>query len=143
MKNLQPGTRLRVIRTAVISLAAVLVALFAWRQWSLSYTRPTVAVAAIEATDSRIETRDLADHLGKRFRLLLATHPEIRVIEYGSSGHSTLDGMAPAEKATALGADYLLSGTLTGRDQNVRLSLQLTDSDGSPVWGDTFEGPVD
>jgi TolB-like protein len=126
----------------VIIAVTVAAALFAWRQWFVSFTRPTVAVSAIEATDTRIETRDLADHLGKRFRLLLATRPEIRVVEYGSSTHESLEGMPPAEKMQALGADYLVAGTLSGRDQNLRLSLQLY-GDGGLLWSDTFEGPVD
>ena len=165
MKILEFGTRLRggrVIRTALIALVLVLTALFAWQQWlshhtpptdgvatieatgsRLSpHTRPTIAVAAIEATDSRLQTRDLADHLGKRFRLLLARGAEIRVIEYGSSAHGSLDTMTLAEKAIALGADYLLNGTLSGRGQNARLSLQLTAGDGSLIWEGTFEGPV-
>jgi TolB-like protein len=127
----------------VIVAVTIAAALFAWRQWFVSFTRPTVAVTAIEATDTRIETRDLADHLGKRFRLLLATRPEIRVVEYGSSTHESLEGMPPAEKMQALGADYLVAGTLSGREQNLRLSLQLYGDDGSLLWSDTFEGPVD
>lgn len=145
MKNLKFVTQLRagrVIRTAIIALALVLIVLFAWRHVLMSYTRPTVAVTAIEATDSWIETRDLADHLGKRIRLLLAMSAEIRVIEYGSSAHGSLDGMTPAEKAIALGADYLLNGALSRHNQNVRLSLELTAGDGSLIWNDTFEGPV-
>jgi TolB-like protein len=139
------GRRWTAVAGDVVVIVAVTLAaaLFAWRQWFVSFTRPTVAVAAIEATDTRIETRDLADHLGKRFRLLLATRPEIRVIEYGSSTHASLDGMPPAGKTQALGADFLLTGTLSGRDQNVRLSLQLYDIDSGLVWGDTFEGPVE
>ena len=145
MKILEFVTRLsgrRVIGVAVIAMALVPIVLFAWRPWVLSSTRPTVAIAAIDATDSRIEARDLADHLGKRFRLLLAKDAEIRVIEYGSSAHVSLDGMTPAEKAIALGADYLLNGTLSGGGQNVRLFLQLTAGDGSLIWDDTFEGAV-
>ena len=143
MKILEFGAQLRggrVIWTALIALALVLIVLFAWRQWVLSHTRSTVAVAAIEATDSRSETRDLADHLGKRFRLLLATNAEVRVIEYASSAHGSLDGMTPAEKAIALGADYLLNGTLSSDGQHIRLFLQLTAGDGSLTWDDNFGG---
>ena len=146
MKIPELGLRLRgarVMRMTVIALALVFIVLFAWRQWSSSFTRPTVAVAAIEATDSRIQTRDLADHLGKRLRLLLARGAEMRVIEYGSSAHGSLDGMTPAEKATALGADYLLNGSLSGRDQFLRLSLQLTAADGSLIWDDSFRVTVE
>jgi TolB-like protein len=133
----------RVLRAVVIVAVTIAAALFAWRQWFLSFTRPTVAVTAIEATDTRIETRDLADHLGKRFRLLLATRPEIRVIAYASSTTESLDGLPPAERMQALGADYLLTGTLSGRDRSLRLSLQLFGDDGGLLWGDTFEGPVE
>jgi TolB-like protein len=139
------GRRWTAIAGDVVVIVAVIAAagLFAWRQWFVSFTRPTVAVAALEATDMRIETRDLADHLGKRFRLLLATRPEIRVIEYGSSSHASLDGLPPAEKMQALGADFLLTGTLSGQEQNLRLSLQLHGLGEGLLWGDTFEGPVD
>jgi TolB-like protein len=125
---------------AVVGLAA---ALFAWQQWSASSSRPTVAVLPIEATDTREETRDLADHLGKRLRLLLASRPEIRVIEYESSASPSIHGLSVAEKARALAADYLLTGTLSGEGQNLRLSLQLYSGDDEPLWSDTFQGPVD
>ena len=71
---------------AAVVATALVAAVFAWQHWFASSGRPTVAVLPIEATDAREEIRDLADHLGKRFRLLLASRPEIRVIEYESSG---------------------------------------------------------
>jgi TolB-like protein len=125
---------------AAIGLAA---ALFAWQHWFASSARPTVAVLPIEATDAREEIRDLADHLGKRFRLLLASRPEIRVIEYESSGSPSVHGLSVAEKARALAADYLLTGELSGKGQNLRLSLQLYSGDDELLWSDSFEGPVD
>jgi TolB-like protein len=145
LENPWEGRRWIAIAGDIVVIAAITIAalLFAWQQWFVSFTRPTIAVTPIEATDTRIETRDLADHLGKRFRLLLATRPEIRVTEYGSSAHESLDGMPPADKARALKADYVLAGTLSGRDRNVRLSLQLYGADGGLIWGDTFEGPVE
>jgi TolB-like protein len=127
----------------VIVAIGIAAGLFAWQQWFTSFTRPTVAVLSIEATDTRVETRDLADHLGKRFRLLLASRPEIRVIEYGSSNSTAIYGLPVAEKAQALAADFLLTGTLSGREQNVRLSLQLFSAANELLWSDTFEGPVD
>ena len=127
----------------VIVAIGVAAGLFAWQQWFTSFTRPTVAVLPIEATDTRAATRDLADHLGKRFRLLLSSHPEIRVIEYGSSNSTSIYGLPVADKAQALAADLLLTGTLSGREQNLRLSLQLYSGDNELLWSDTFEGPVD
>jgi TolB-like protein len=128
---------------AVIVAIGLAAALFAWQQWFASSGRPTVAVLPIEATDAREEIRDLADHLGKRFRLLLASRPEIRVIEYESSGSPAIHGLSVAEKALALAAEYLLTGSLGGRGQNLRLALQLYSGDNVLLWSDTFEGPVD
>lgn len=136
----------RVIRAVLICLAlaaALAAALFAWQPSLTSFARPTVAVLPIEATDTRLETHDLADHLGKRLRLLLASRPEIRVIEYGSSSGTSIHGLSVAKKALALAADYLLTGTLSGREQNLRLSLQLYSDDNELLWSDTFKGPVD
>ncbi|MDH3864399.1 MAG: hypothetical protein OEV10_10575, partial [Gammaproteobacteria bacterium] len=80
----QPQNR-RFIRAALIALALVVVALFAWQRWFVSSERPTVAVLLIEATDAREETRDLADHLTKRFRTILSIRPEVRVVESRSA----------------------------------------------------------
>jgi TolB-like protein len=134
------GRRWTAVAIAAIGLAAML---FAWQPWFASSSRPTVAVLPIEATDTREEIRDLADHLGKRFRLLLAARPEIRVIEYESSGSASIHGLPVVEKAQVLAADYLLTGTLGGAGQNLRLSLQLYSGDNALLWSDTFEGPVD
>ncbi len=126
----------------VIVAIGVAAALFAWQQWLGSFTRPTVAVLPIEATDTREETKDLADHLTRRFRAILAMRPEVRVTESRSAMHASLTGLDVAAKAGALGADYLLSGTLSRDEQRLRLSLQLFSSTGSRLWSDSFESPM-
>jgi len=128
--------------TAAVVAIGLAAAVFAWQHWFASSGRPTVAVLPLDAMDTREDIRDLADHLGKRFRLLLASRPEIRVIEYESSGSPSIHGLSVAEKAQALAADYLLTGKLGGKGQNLRLSLQLYTGDEELLWSDTFEGPV-
>jgi TolB-like protein len=118
-----------VVITALILAAA----LFAWQQWFVAFTRPTIAVLPLEATDTRLETKDLADHLTRRFRLLLAYRPELRVVELDSSMHVSLDGLPVSARADALGAEFVLAGTLSGRDQNLRLSLQLFSGEGDLI----------
>ena len=140
--NTQSGRR-QGITLALVAVALVLAGLFAWHYRVDRPERPTVAVLPIEATDTRVEIKDLADHLGKRFRLLLASRPEIRVIEYGSSNSKSIYGLSVEHKAEALAADYVLTGTLSRREHNLRLSLQLFSGDQEPIWSDTFEGPVD
>lgn len=131
----------RAIPIALICLALA-AAFFAWRQSSTSLARPTVAVLPLEATDAREDTRDLADHLTKRFRTILATRPELRVTESRSAMHHALAGLDPVEKAEALGADYLLTGTLGHGEQRLRLTLQLLDAGGAQLWSDSFESPL-
>lgn len=126
----------------VIVAVGLAAALFAWQQWFVSFTRPTLAVLPIEATDTRIETMDLADHLTRRFRMLLATRPELRVLELDSSMHPSLDELPVAAKSEALAAEYVLSGTMSGREQNLRLSMQLFAGDGQLIWSERFEGPL-
>jgi len=44
----------------IIVAIAVAAVLFAWQQWFQTFARPIVAVMAIEATDTRADTADLA-----------------------------------------------------------------------------------
>ena len=128
----------------IVVIVALLLAaaLFAWQQWFVAFTRPTIAVLPIEATDTRLETRDLADHLSRKLRQLLASRPELRVIELDSSMHPSLDGISVSEQAEALAAEYVLAGTLSGRGQNLRWSVQLFAGEGELIWSDGFEGPL-
>ena len=123
----------------IIIAIMVAAALFAWQQWFTSFTRPTMAVLKIEATDTREESEDLAAHLARRFRTALATRPELRVIELSSSLHAELAGQPLSVKAATLGADYLLAGTVAQNDSEVRLNIQLYSADGSLLHSETFE----
>lgn len=123
----------------IIVAIGIAAALFAWQQWFTSFTRPSLAVIAIEATDLRPESDDLAAHLTLRLRTALATRPELRVIELASSRHTDLAGLSIAEKARRLGADYVLAGTVAQADSRVRLNVQLFGSNGDLVHGESFE----
>jgi adenylate cyclase len=133
---------MRIALICVVLAAALAAALFAWQQSSTSFARPTVAVLPIEATDAREDTRDLADHLTKRFRTILSVRPELRVTESRSAMHHALTGLDPGAKGETLGADYLLAGTLSRGEQRLRLTLQLLGADGDQLWSDRFESPL-
>ncbi len=123
----------------IIVAIAVAAVLFAWQQWFQTFARPIVAVMAIEATDTREDTADLADHLTKRIRMILATRIEIKVVEINSSIHPALATLSLAEKTSLLGAEYVLTGTLSRGGQDIRLSIQLYNREGELVWGERFE----
>ena len=123
---------------SVIIAIAVGAFLFARDQFVTSFTRPVVAVIRIEPTDTRSDTVDLAIHLSQRFRMLLATRPEIRVIELASSQSPLLSDLTLTAKATALGADYLIGGTVNQGNGEFRLNMQLFSADGDLLWNDQF-----
>jgi TolB-like protein len=123
----------------IIVAVGIAAALFAWQQWFTSFTRPSIAVLAIEATDLRPESDDLAAHLAFRLRTSLATRPELRVLELTSSQHADIDGLSVAEKAQRLGADFVLAGTVAQADSRIRLNLQLFDGAGELAHGESFE----
>jgi TolB-like protein len=125
-----------VVIIVAVTLAAVL---FAWQQWFTSFSRPTVAILKIEATDTRGESEDLAAHLALRLRNALATRAEIRVVELSSSQHSLLEGRTVADKAESLRADFLITGTVAQGGSEVRLNLQLFTADANLLFGETYE----
>ncbi len=114
----------------LVIIVAIMVAagLFAWQQWFASFVRPSVTVHAIEATDTREDTRQLAGRFARNLHIVLAMRSELRVLEFGE----------PVENA-----DYRISGTMAQGGSIVRLTLQLFDSNGSLVWGETFEDNPD
>ncbi len=124
---------------AIILAIAAGTFLLAWQHWFTSFSRPVLAIIRIEATDTRDDTADLAHHLATRFRLLLATRPEIRVIETESSLQETLSNLPIPEKAAALNADLLLGGTINQDDAEIRLNLQLFSADGELIWSERFK----
>ena len=126
----------------IIVAIAVAAILFARQQWFQSTRRPAIAFLKIEATDTREDTQDIANHIAARFRLAMATLSEVRVIELSSSQHNALASMPVSEKATWLDADFLFGGTLSQGDATIRLGLQLFAADGSLIWGERYEDRV-
>ena len=92
-----------------ITVGAVL---FAWKQWAISTTRTPIAIGRIVATDLQDETASIASHLEERFALLFDASNE---------------------------SDYRLEGTLARSGDVLRLTTRLVDSDGRPMWSESFE----
>lgn len=126
----------------LLCLVTALMGLSGCQDRSALPERPTISVLPIEAADTREETKDLADHLTKRFRNVLSTRREVRVTESGSAMDHALAGLQIAGKAEALDADYLLTGTLGQGEGRLKLALQLFDRNGEEIWEQGFESPL-
>jgi TolB-like protein len=114
----------------------------AWQQYFKSFARPVLAILKIEATDVNPDTPALGDYLAGRLRMLLATRPQIRVVDLASSHHPVLRDLSITDRASMLGADLLLSGTVNQSENNMGLGLQLYDAWGELVWSGQFDDRV-
>jgi TolB-like protein len=124
---------------AVLLMAVTIAAsLLAWQQWNKTFNRPVIAVLPFEPTDTQPGTIEMTHHLAERFRMLLATLPEVRVIEVESAWHPSLAAIPMTDKASALGADYLVTGTINQTRLNIRLNVQLFDAKGQFLWSHRF-----
>ena len=123
---------------AMLFIVTLATGLLAHQQWTKSFTRPVVAVLNLEPTDAQPGTGDLANHLASRLRMVLATLPEIQVLELSSSQHPSLAALPVREKAKLLQADYLRAGTVNQSRKNLRASIQLFDANGELLWSDGF-----
>lgn len=124
----------------IILAVATGVLLLAWQQYFRSFARPAIAIAQIEATDTRADTPAFGDYVARRLRFALATRPELAVSGSDSSLSPGLSGMTVEEKARALSVDYLVTGTLNqGSGELLRLNLQLFDASGELLWSEGFE----
>jgi TolB-like protein len=124
---------------AVILAIIVGVSLLAWEQYFKSFARPVLAILKIEATDVRPDTPALGDYFARRLHLVLATRPEIMVVELSSSQHPSIRGLSLARKAEHLGADYLVTGTANQSLDSIQFSLQLYEASGELAWSDQFQ----
>ena len=127
---------------ALLAAITVAASLLAWQQWNQAFTRPVIAVLALEPTDTQPGTSEMSAHLGRQLRMLLATSREVRVIETSSAWHDSLEALPMSEKAAKLNADYLLSGTINQTRLNIRITLQLFDSTGALLWSERFRDRI-
>ena len=133
---------LRHVLSTLLCAGLVMAAIPACQHRTTPRDRPTLAVLPFEAQDAREETRDLADHLTRRFRTILASRPEVRVIESRSAMHVSLTAMDLPEKAERVGANFLLTGGVRRGEGRLHLSLRLVDRSGEELWSEGFESPL-
>jgi len=127
---------------ALLVAVSIAAGLLAWHQWSETFRRPVIAVLPFEPTDTQPGTVEMTHHLARQFRMLLATLPDVSVIEDESAGHSSLTAIPLPDKAIALGADYLITGTINQTRLNIRLNVQLFDADGELLWSARFRDRI-
>ena len=76
---------------ALLIVVSLVAGLLAWQQWNNTFSQPVIAVLPFEPTDIQPGTDVLTHHLTERFRMLLASLSEGRVIEAESASHRSCE----------------------------------------------------
>jgi serine/threonine-protein kinase len=101
-----------------------------------------VAVLPFASRDP--ELADLADGLGEEVTAGISKFPLLRVVAWQSAKGAAASGSSPREVGRALGAHYLIEGSLRRSGRQIRLNVQLVDAlTGAPIWAQTFDRDLD
>lgn len=99
--------------------------------------RPAVAILPLTALDDEPRARAVAAGITEDLASLFARWCWFPVISTMSSMHARSLGRTTGEVAAALGARFLVDGSLRSRLDGVRLSLRIDDAEtGAAVWAD-------
>ena len=127
------------------ALLAVLLVIAVWAVWNRESERtgigaPVVAVLPFEPIAGVVRWDPLARGLTEDIIADLAQNDWLFVLA-GASSRRFADA-SPAQIATELGADYIVTGTLQAEGAYVRISAALLDTEsGRQVWSKRWDGP--
>ncbi|WP_192245110.1 adenylate/guanylate cyclase domain-containing protein [Mesorhizobium silamurunense] len=101
---------------------------------------PAIAVLPFQGNGSEPDVGYMADGVAEDIIYGLSNTRWLSVIAKGSSFQFRDDGLGTRLIGNALGARYIVSGTLTGLGGQIRLNASLTDtSNGRLVWSQRFD----
>ena len=105
--------------------------------------RPAVAVLPFDNLSSDPEQAFFADGLAEDLITRLASWRAFPVIARNSSFQYRGGNVDLTRVSAALGARYLVQGSVRRADNRIRVTARLTDaSSGEQVWADTYDGEI-
>jgi TolB-like protein/Flp pilus assembly protein TadD len=130
------------VAAAVLALALAVAAFMSGRRSLPGGDRPVLAVLPFADMSPRRDQGFLAEGLAEEVMGLLSGDPNLRIIGRTSAwrfaGSSDL-----AALRSALGASYLLEGSVRSEGEQIRVTVRLIDtSTGAEIWGETFDRPT-
>ncbi len=106
--------------------------------------RPSIAVLPFANLSANRDHAFFADGMTDDIIAALAGVGELLVASRGSSVAIKDKSLTAKDAARELGVRYLLEGSVRAADRQVRVTVQLTDSQtGKAVWGERYEGCFD
>jgi TolB-like protein len=101
----------------------------------------TVAVLKFE----NLTGADSEDYLAEGFTgdviARLSKHPDLAVIQLESLSSPLLASLIPTAQASALDADYFVTGSVRREDKFIEIDVRLNDLDGNVLWTERFREP--
>ena len=105
--------------------------------------RPVIAVLPFDNLSSDPEQAFFADGLAEDLITRLASWRAFPVIARNSSFQYRGGNVDVSQVSTALGARYLVQGSVRRADDRIRVTARLTDaSSGEQVWADSYDGDI-
>jgi TolB-like protein len=153
-----PGRRNRILLAAVLAVVAVaLAALMVDRFWPVKHiaaeqratsitgavSDKSIAVLPFTDMSEKHDQEYFADGMAEEILSLLATIPALKVVGRTSSFQFKGQSRDLRKIGDALGANYVVEGSVRRSGDRVRLTAQLIDAHtGTHLWSGTFERPV-
>jgi TolB-like protein/tetratricopeptide (TPR) repeat protein len=130
---------------ALVAALLLLISLVVWRADSVFSPAPTmrsIAVLPFEHPDGGEDEAPVADGLTQLITSNLEQMRSLRVIALASAKKAIERGGSPAEIASQLSVDGLVTGSVEGRGDRVLVSVRLLRADGSMLWTHDYERPA-
>jgi TolB-like protein len=101
----------------------------------------TVAVLKFENLTGSESEDYLAEGFTGDVIARLSKHPDLAVIQMESLGSPVLASLIPTAQASALDADYHVTGSVRREDKFIEIDVRLNDLDGNVLWTERFREP--
>ncbi len=128
--------------SALTCVLAVLAVFFLYRQFTPAESAAPISIAVLPFANFGDSDKDtyFVDGLAEEILNRLAQSPDLRVVARTSSFQFRNQSRNMDEIGAALGAAYLIEGSVRRDDENLRVTAQLIDAKtGYHLWSDTFD----
>jgi serine/threonine-protein kinase len=130
----------RAALAAMLPIAVVLIAAGAYFATRTRGVAPTVTVLPLQSAAGDTLQRQLADGLSDEIATALFKVPGVRLMSRRGAGQYGGREVDPQKTGRALGANFLVMGSLREVDGRLRVLASLIDvRDGSVVWSDQYD----
>ena len=136
------GARRRLWRIAAALVLSIVAAVAAWRLWPASGVR-TLAVLPFASGAADRDVEYLADGITESLIQRISRLPSLTVMARSTVFNFKGKPIDPREVGRQLGVDAILTGTLSLRSGQLRITAELVEvASGVRLWGNSYDRPA-